>query len=419
MAVTYSDLKIASITDGTEDGTWGTITNSNLTVALEEAIVGRANAAFPTDNNYTLPWTDTYASQVARNYALNVTGIISATRDLIVPSIEKPYLVQNNTTGGQSIQVKTAAGTGITIPNGKSALVYTDATNVVSAFTYVPDLTVGSITLSSVLPVASGGTGAATFTSAGILRGNGTSAISVASAADIVSAIGSTAVSVATNVAGGAANRIVYNTGAATTSYIVAPTVTDTFLKWDGSGFTWAAASGGGGGVSSVGVSGTNITVSGSPITSSGTISISIPQAVDTSSNVQFGGLGVGTSASAGEIRSTGNITAYYSDDRLKTRLGSITDALHKVMQLETFYYEANETAQALGYEKVREVGLSAQQVQSVLPEIVKPAPIDPQYLTIQYERLVPLLVQAIKELARQIPGGAGTNSEADPTKVL
>jgi hypothetical protein len=56
-----------------------------------------------------------------------------------------------------------------------------------------------------------------------------------------------------------------------------------------------------------------------------------------------------------------------------------------------------------LGYEAVREVGVSAQQVQAVLPEIVAPAPVDAQYLTVRYERLVPLLIAAIKELEAQV----------------
>ena len=109
-------------------------------------------------------------------------------------------------------------------------------------------------------------------------------------------------------------------------------------------------------------------------------------------------GVGTAASGSAGEIRATGNVTAYYSDDRLKRRLGYIGGALDKVMSLRGFYYEANEIANQLGYESVREVGLSAQEVQAVLPEIVKPAPIDPQYLTLDYAKLVPLLVEAIKE---------------------
>lgn len=127
--------------------------------------------------------------------------------------------------------------------------------------------------------------------------------------------------------------------------------------------------------------------------------------ALATGNNYQMNSLGVGTPASdtAGEIRATNNVTAYYSDDRLKTRLGGIENALDKVGMLSGFYYEANETAQALGYVPIREVGVSAQEVQQVMPEIVVPAPIDDKYLTVRYERLVPLLVEAIKELRDEV----------------
>jgi hypothetical protein len=124
--------------------------------------------------------------------------------------------------------------------------------------------------------------------------------------------------------------------------------------------------------------------------------------------NIQSSGSTIGAFSSTGlavtgAITATGNITAYYSDDRLKTKLGNIKNALDKVCSLDGFYYEANETAQALGYKPVREVGLSAQSVQKVLPEVIAPAPIDPQYLTMHYERVVPLLVEAIKELRAEI----------------
>jgi hypothetical protein len=125
----------------------------------------------------------------------------------------------------------------------------------------------------------------------------------------------------------------------------------------------------------------------------------------NTSTSVQFGSLGVGTAASGttGEIRATNDITAYYSDDRLKTKFGNIKNALKMVTSLNGFYYEANQTAQDLGYTVRKEVGLSAQEVQKVLPEIVVPAPIDEQYLTIHYEKMIPLLVEAIKELNKKI----------------
>jgi hypothetical protein len=126
---------------------------------------------------------------------------------------------------------------------------------------------------------------------------------------------------------------------------------------------------------------------------------------VSTGDNLQINSLGVGTSASGtgGMIRATNDIIAFYSDDRLKTKLGNIIDALNKVKSLSGFYYEANELAQSFGYDVERKVGVSAQEVQKVMPEVVVPAPIDDTYLTVQYEKLVPLLIEAIKELSIEI----------------
>ena len=120
----------------------------------------------------------------------------------------------------------------------------------------------------------------------------------------------------------------------------------------------------------------------------------------------QVKSLGVGTAASGttGQIRATGDITAFFSDDRLKNRLGVVTEALEKVDKLTGFYYKANEKAKELGYDDSKiQVGLSAQEVQEVLPYVVVPAPVDENYLTIQYEKLIPLLVEAIKELKAEV----------------
>jgi hypothetical protein len=159
MASTYSAIKIELIGTGDQSGTWGNTTNTNLGTALEEAIVGRATANFTSDADLTLTLTDTNATQVARHLVLNVTSGVSltATRDLIVPAIEKPYIIQNNTTGAQSIRV-IVAGTGVTVPNGKTAIVYNNGTDVTTAIDFIPSLTLGAA-----LPVASGGTGITSF----------------------------------------------------------------------------------------------------------------------------------------------------------------------------------------------------------------------------------------------------------------
>jgi hypothetical protein len=153
-------------------------------------------------------------------------------------------------------------------------------------------------------------------------------------------------------------------------------------------------------GVTSI-VAGTGISISGG----TGAVTINSTSTIGSGTNLQLNSLGVGTAPSnvTGEIRATGLVTGYYSDDRLKTNLGNINNALEKVLSLNGFYYEANQTAQDLGYTVKREVGVSAQQVQSILPEIVVPAPIDDKYLTVHYDRLVPLLIEAIKEQQKQI----------------
>jgi hypothetical protein len=112
--------------------------------------------------------------------------------------------------------------------------------------------------------------------------------------------------------------------------------------------------------------------------------------------------LGVGTAASgtSGEIRATNDVTAYYSDARLKDFEGKIDSALDKVNSLNGYYFRENERARELGYNNPnRQVGVSAQEVEAVLPEIVTEAPIDPEYKTVKYEKLAPLFVEAIKEL--------------------
>lgn len=114
-------------------------------------------------------------------------------------------------------------------------------------------------------------------------------------------------------------------------------------------------------------------------------------------------------------IRAAGNITAYYSDIRLKTVLGPIDDPLGRIAQLSGFFFQANSTAQALGYEPRREVGIAAQDCLVALPEIVTDAPIDARYLTLDYARLTPLLIEGIKALVERIHALESALAEVKP----
>jgi hypothetical protein len=131
----------------------------------------------------------------------------------------------------------------------------------------------------------------------------------------------------------------------------------------------------------------------------------------------QFDSLGVGTarSGTTGEIRATNNITAYYSDERLKDFHGKIENAVDKVKTINGYYYSENEKAKEFGYERQDkiQVGVSAQEVEKVLPELVSLAPFDigedqksksgENYKTVDYARMIPLLIEAIKEQQTEI----------------
>jgi hypothetical protein len=105
-----------------------------------------------------------------------------------------------------------------------------------------------------------------------------------------------------------------------------------------------------------------------------------------------------------GQVVATGEVTAFFSDEKLKNFHGNIPLALSKVMRLGGYYFTENEVAKSLGYNNDKmQVGLSAQEVQSVLPEVVTEAPISDEYLTVKYEKLIPLLIEAIKELASEV----------------
>jgi len=116
------------------------------------------------------------------------------------------------------------------------------------------------------------------------------------------------------------------------------------------------------------------------------------------------------TTVTFSEVRSTGNVTAYYSDERLKDFTGKIDNAIDKVKQLNGYYFKENKKAKELGYDNDKQqVGVNAQEVQKVLPEVIDIAPIshtegvDEEYLTVHYEKLVPLLIEAIKDQQQQI----------------
>lgn len=156
MSSTYSNLKFEIIEVGGSSGLWGGITNTNIGTAIEQAIVGMATLATGDfiSNTATLTASNTNAAQNFRAFCLNITATLSAAGTVVVPAIQKPYLVLNNSVGGYAVTVKVSGQTGVAIPNGKGCLVYNDGTDVGAAITHLT-----SLTLATPLLPASGGTG--------------------------------------------------------------------------------------------------------------------------------------------------------------------------------------------------------------------------------------------------------------------
>jgi len=327
--------------------------------------------------------TDTYA-----NFA---TEIVAAFSDL-------------------SMQLRTAHSTPTNPP--QFAVRFNDGTGIWEQNTGTPAVPVWSA-LAATYGISISGN-AATASTAAICSGNAASA-TYASAVSSNGAVATNAVFYVPFIGGGNTNgNYILNTTAGfyfnpSTGVLVCGT-----YNGAGTGLSGTAAS------LNIGGNAATATTAGACSGNSATATTATTaNGLNTANNYQVNSLGVGTAASgtAGEIRATNNITAYYSDQRLKDILGGIDDAVRRVMRLRAVYYKGNALAGSFGYDvDEMQVGVIAQDVQTVMPMVVKPAPFDrvcregkdvsrtgEEYLTVQYERLVPLLVAAIQEQQKQI----------------
>ena len=113
-------------------------------------------------------------------------------------------------------------------------------------------------------------------------------------------------------------------------------------------------------------------------------------------------------------MRSTADIIAYASDKRLKENVINIPNALDKIKQINGVYFDWKDKTKELGFfpSQKNDVGVIAQEIQSILPEVVTLAPFDYElgksksgenYLTVKYDKLAPLFIEAIKELNQKV----------------
>ena len=240
---------------------------------------------------YNGVWTD--LATAAGFVDVYNNGSLVGTQDGInfIPGTGLTYTITNNSSLNRVDVTQGLANTAVSAGSyGSASHVGTFTVDAQGRLTSASNTSIAiaaSQITSGELSVGRGGTGANTFTANGVLYGSGASALQATAvgatnevlvgntaSAPTWAALSGLTIGTATNVAGGAANQIVYNTAAGTTSFIVAPTVANTYLEWSGSAFQWSANPLGT--VTSVDVSGgtTGLTTSGGPITTSGTITL-------------------------------------------------------------------------------------------------------------------------------------------------
>ena len=171
MASTYNELGIELMATGENAGTWGTKTNTNLDI-IQQAIAGYVAQAVTDGGTTALTITDgSTSTSVARNIVIKLTGALTGTSTVTVPdSVEKLYIVENATTGSQTVTFKTASGTGVNFTTTGYKFLYSDGTNIEEiGLTTSPAGTVGQVQYnnSGVFGAISEGTSGQILTSTG------------------------------------------------------------------------------------------------------------------------------------------------------------------------------------------------------------------------------------------------------------
>jgi len=184
MTINYTaNLGLGQPVTGTESGTWGDDVNNSITAYLDIAIGGTNNITTDADVTLTLTQGTNSATNIsgtsAQYYILNLTGSRTAARAITAPSSSRAYLITNATTGGYAVTIKKSAGTGVSVANGETCIVYY---NTVTG-DYAKAVSSVITNLTGMLAPSNGGTGVANNSASTItISGNYASTFVVAGA---------------------------------------------------------------------------------------------------------------------------------------------------------------------------------------------------------------------------------------------
>ena len=429
MASSYTaNNGIEKIGTGEQAGTWGATTNTNFDI-LDRAING-VGAITLSGTTHTLTTTDGALSD-GHFKVLVFGGTLSSTNTVTISpnDQDKLYFVFNNTSGSQSIIIKQGSGATVTVGNGKTAIVYADGAGSGAA---VAQIETGSDEFTEDVTMKTGD---------GALLTLQTSDTTVVDG-DVLGALqfqapnessGTDAITVAASIVAEADNTfaadnnqtdMVFKLGSSeaatekmrlthegdltvSTSFTIgSATITEAELEiLDGATVTTAELNILDGVTATAselnimdGVTATTaelnimdgVTSTASELNlvdgiTAGTVSASKAVIVDSNKDIS----GFRNISNTGTITASGDITAF-SDERLKSDIETIDNALDKVMNMRGVSY----TKQA-----ERGIGVIAQEIEKVLPEVVT----DGEYKSVAYGNIVGVLIEAIKEQQKQI----------------
>lgn len=385
MASTYSsNFKLEKMATGANANTWGTNTNNNLDV-LDAFGAGYLSKSVAGSANITLSTANADPAAESSNKTIELTGALTGDIVVFIPATESQYTFFNNTTGSQTLTIAATGHTanGVVITQGAKTSVYCDG-----ASNYNVEI--------------SGSTDAAT----GIETGTVASA-RISGAYTGITGLGTLTTDLTTTADINLGDNDKINVGAGD----------DLQIYHDGSN-SYVSDQGTG----DLRILATDFRVKDATDTEfllTGTVNAGVALYFDNSlklstttngAHIQNGGLGVGTDAGAtdGQIRATDDITAFYSSDvALKENIHNIESPMDKVQQLNGVLFDwkedyiKNNGGEDGYFVRKTDVGVIAQDVEKVLPEVVGTRPNGVK--AVKYDRLCALLIECVKDLQSQV----------------
>jgi hypothetical protein len=170
MASYSNDLRLKEITTGDESGTWGTSTNTNLALIADAFSLGTKQMAADANETFTMPDA---SADGTRSLYLKITSAVSLTVTRTVTlgpnTVSKVWIIENATSGSQSITISQGSGATVTVPTGQKVMIVTDGAGAGAAVTLANPTVSLATGVTGILPVANGGTNLASGTSGGVL----------------------------------------------------------------------------------------------------------------------------------------------------------------------------------------------------------------------------------------------------------